>query len=144
MSAQLTAKWYGIHKLQETMGGLATELARLSADPHDRKPSRSLVRRVELKMADVMAALQWFEYHNKLDVEVERMERCFEMYDACQLKPVPNMRNQTHMPGIVTVESEGLVLTLSDDEEPETLPGTADNTAPESSPPSAEVSHGSR
>lgn len=169
MSAQLTTKWYGIHKLQETMGSLTAELARLSADPHDLKPSRSLVSRVELKMADVMAALQWFEYHNKLDVLTERMERDFEMYDACQLKSVPNLQGQTLMPGIVTLEPESvrcsgdfevgqedcglpyghtgkckkrpdLVLTLSDEQEPETLPSTA--TEPESSPESAEVSNG--
>jgi|SRR4051812_15749409 hypothetical protein len=132
MSAQCTAKWFGIHKLQETMGALTVELARLSADPHDLKPSRSLVARVESKMADVLAALQWFEYHNKLDVDPDRMERTCETYDAYHRKTVAHVRGQTYMHGIVAVDpetllndNEGLVLTLSDDDkEPETLPST--------------------
>lgn len=149
MSAQLLTKWYGIYKLQETMGALQADLARLAADPHDAKPIRNLVERVSLKMADVMAALQWFEYRNKLDVDPDRMEYKFQQFDASHLKPVEDQPGQTHMRGILTSDPEfpDLVISLGqplqEDKEPETLPGT-DSTPPPSSPPSAEVTHGSR
>ena len=143
MSVQLLTKWYGIHKLQETMASLQVELARLSSDPGDKKPGRHLVRRVELKMADVLAALQWFEYHNKLDVDVDRLERDCERYDAYHLKPVTGIPGQTYMNGIVTCESD-LVSTLTENEpEPETLPSSA-NDCIDAGPASAERSNGSR
>lgn len=126
MSVQVV-KWYGIHKLQETMASLQLDLARLAADPSDLKPRRNLVRRVEMKMADVLAALQWFEYQNKLDVDPDRIEASCESFDASHLKLVRTIPSttQTHMPGI-------LVLTLSDDAEPETLPEASYGGQPDS------------
>ena len=123
MSVGLLTKWYGMYKLQETLASLQVELARLSADPANRR-GRNLVRRLELKMADVLAALQWFEWQNKLDVDCERLERRLEDFDARQLKPVRNHPGQTYMHGVIA-PAEGLVSTLSnsgDDDEPETLP----------------------
>jgi len=144
------------------MANLQFELARLSSDPGDIKPGRNLVRRVELKMADVMAALQWFEYHNKLDVDSDRLEHCCETFDANHKKPVPYLQGQTHMRGIVM--SSGLVptlvSTLSDDipfgkhvrgcmgcedcHEPEPPTRPSPDIQPDSSTESAEISHGSR
>lgn len=138
MSAALMTKWYGIYKLQEKMGQLQTVLAQLSADPSDQKPNRKLVERLELKMADVMSALQWFEYQNKLNLDPDRMEHICETFDANHLKPVPHVPGQTFMPGIVTVNTETLplvsTLTYDPDAEPETLQsigGLADSS-PES------------
>lgn len=142
MSAALMTKWYGIHKLQQKMGELQTVLARLSADPSDMKPNRNLVNRLELKMADVLAALQWFEYHNKLNIDPDRLENMCEVFDASHKKPIPHVPGQTFMSGIVTVNTEALPLvsTLTyepDDAEPETLP-SIDNLS-SCSPESAEL-----
>ena len=119
-----------------------------------------------------MAALQWFEYHNKLDVDPDRLEHQCQRFDAYHLKTVPNVPGQTYMHGVVAeslpASSEPeLVISLSRadslddvispidraeftmadaaiyiDGVPETLPGT--DSEPVSSPPSAEVTHGSR
>lgn len=144
-------KWYGIHKLQETMAGLQVELARLSADPSDSKPGRNLVKRVELKMADVMAALQWFEYQNKLDVDPDRLEQDCEHFDACHQKPLSHIPGQTYMQGIVMVDRATLpvlVSTLSDDDEAvtESAPDTkaSIDVQSDSSPASAEISRNGR
>jgi hypothetical protein len=138
MTAALMSKWYGIHKLQEKMGELQTVLARLSADPFDLKPNRNLVSRLELKMADVMAALQWFEYQNKLNVDPDRMEHCCESFDAAHLKSVPHVPGQTFMPGIVTAP---LVTTLTNDDEPPTLQ-SLDDLQSDACPESAEIFNG--
>lgn len=124
MSVRLLTKWYGIHKLIETMAALQLELARLASDPHNRRPGRNLIRRVELKMADVMAALQWFEYHNRLDVDVDRLETALETFDAWHAKAVMHIPRQTHMHGVIAVDLDSLPAIVSNDKEPETLPST--------------------
>jgi hypothetical protein len=67
-------QWRGVWKLIEEMSELTTELAKLGPFPSGKHPGRdrNLRKTIEEEIADVRAALDYFQAVNKIDVDPKR------------------------------------------------------------------------
>lgn len=75
--------WPGIFRLQEELAKFSTLLCQLMAHPMGQHPDVNgpIIDRLQSKMADVRAVMDWFSDTNRLDIDPARIFEKINVYD---------------------------------------------------------------